>query len=308
MQLRARGVARGRRGQHDVASRADLASESINDAGKDASTPAKALLAMMVAFFLYISTILYGQSMLSGVIEEKLSRVSEIVLSSVSPDTLLAGKVLGVTAVGITQQLIWIVLSFALVSMRGVLFGAGTAAASAHAAAASPASEFGSAQIMAAVVATPWSWVLLVVLFYLLGSIFYGALYAAVGATVGSEQEARQAAQPVIMLLVLTAVFISPIVQNPNSSSARIMSLLPFSSPIIMPLRMAMTTVPVSEQIGSLVILGLGCAGRGVAGGADLSRRPADVRQAAVVQRATPLDRGVVIKGGRRTASNGQRS
>ncbi len=193
--------------------------EAINDAGRDVATPAKAIIATIVAFFLYMSILLYGQNMLSGVIEEKMSRVSEIVISSVKPETLLAGKVIGVTAVGLTQQLVWVGGTIALISARTMLFGA-PAVAKAQAAAAGGGGGFGSSDLLAAVVATPWSWVALVLVFFLLGVLFYGALYAAVGATVGSEQDARQAAFPVVMLLVITAVLISPTVQNPTSNLA----------------------------------------------------------------------------------------
>jgi ABC-2 type transport system permease protein len=205
-----------------------------------------------------MSILLYGQSMLSGVIEEKMSRVSEIVISSVKPETLLAGKVIGVTAVGLTQQIVWIGGTIALVSARALLFGA---PAVAKAQAAGAAGGFGSADMLAAVVATPWSWVIAVLLFLLLGILFYGSLYAAVGATVGSEQDARQAATPVVMLIVLTALLISPTVSNPTSQLALVTSLLPFSSPIIMPIRMALTNVPVIQVVGSLVILAASCLG-----------------------------------------------
>ncbi|MEO8945770.1 MAG: ABC transporter permease, partial [Gemmatimonadaceae bacterium] len=72
----------------------EIHAESINDAGRDVTTPAKTIIATIVAFFLYATIIIYGQNMLSGVIEEKLSRVSEIVISSVKPELLLAGKVI----------------------------------------------------------------------------------------------------------------------------------------------------------------------------------------------------------------------
>jgi ABC-2 type transport system permease protein len=235
-----------------------LHAESINDAGRDVSTPAKAIVATFVAFFLYMSILLYGQSMLSGVIEEKMSRVSEIVISSVKPEILLAGKVIGVTAVGLTQQIVWVGGTIALISARGMLFGA---PALARAQAAGAAGGFGSADMLAAVVATPWSWVVAVLLFLLLGVLFYGALYAAVGATVGTEQDARQAAFPVVMLIVLTAVLISPTVSNPASQLSVVTSLLPFSSPIIMPIRMALTDVPFTEVMGSLIILAASCLG-----------------------------------------------
>ncbi|MGI8510075.1 MAG: ABC transporter permease [Gemmatimonadaceae bacterium] len=233
-----------------------MSAASIDDTGKSAATPAKSFVALFVAFLLYMSIVLYGQSILSGVIEEKLSRVAEIVISSVRPETLLAGKVLGVTAVGITQQIIWVVGSILIISGRAYIFGAHSGAAPA---AAQTGSGMASGDFLTAIIATPWSWVLVVLLFFVLGFTFYGSLYAAVGATVGSEQEARQASQPVVLLIILSAVFIQPVVSNPNSNMARVMSLLPFSSPILMPLRMAVTDVPPLEIAASILILVAGC-------------------------------------------------
>ncbi len=232
--------------------------QAINDNGIDISTPAKAIIATIVAFFLYMSILLYGQNMLSGVIEEKMSRVSEIVISSVKPETLLAGKVIGVTAVGLTQTLVWVGGTVAMLSARAIIFGA-PAVAKANSAGAG--GGFATSDMLAAVIATPWSWVALVMVFFLLGLLFYGALYAAVGSTVGSEQDARQAAFPVVMLLVLTAVLISPTIQNPTSTLAVTMSLLPFSAPIILPMRMAITNVPTSQVVASLAILIASCFG-----------------------------------------------
>jgi len=212
---------------------------------------AKLVLAAFVAFFLYISIVMYGQSMLSGVIEEKLSRVAEVVISSVRPETLLAGKVLGVSGVGLTQQLIWITIPTAIVAWRehtGVAPAAGT----------------GGSITLAAIQAAralPTGWVALVVLFFLLGFIFFGSLYAAVGATVSTESDARQASQPVMLLLVTTAIFIQPVMTDPSGRLSRIMSLVPFSAPILMPLRIAISDVPATEVAASIVILAITCVG-----------------------------------------------
>ena len=254
LELQRRGVATSAVDSVIAIPAPELRTETINDAGRSTASLAKSLLAGIVAFFLYMSIVLYGQSMLSGVIEEKMSRVAEIVISSVSPDILLAGKVIGVTAVGLTQQVIWVLGSVLMVAARGYLFPGATKAA------AAASGGLSSGAFLDAAIAIPWSWIIAVLLFFVLGFLFYGALYAAVGATVGSEQDARQAAQPVVLLLVLTAVFISPVLQNPGSKLARTMSLLPFSSPIIMPLRMATVDVSPWEVAASIGILVLGCA------------------------------------------------
>jgi ABC-2 type transport system permease protein len=164
--------------------------------------------------------------------------VAEVVVSSVSPEVLLAGKVLGAGGVGLTQQLIWAVTTFAMLKARApIMERMGLPQASFT----MPDIGVGSA--------------VLLVLFFLLGFIFYSSLYAAVGAAVNTEQEAQQVAQPLIFMLVGTAVFIQPILINPTGQLATIMSWLPFSAPIIMPLRLSVTSVPPFEV--ALVLLGL---------------------------------------------------
>jgi ABC-2 type transport system permease protein len=96
-------------------------------------------------------------------------------------------------------------------------------------------------------------------LFFLLGFIFYSSLYAAVGSSVNSESEARQAATPLLVLIVSTGVFIQPVLLNPTGTAAKVLSLVPVSSPIIMPIRMAVTGVPPLELAASLGFLAIGC-------------------------------------------------
>ena len=227
-----------------------LRTERLSDTGRGEASESKVVLATFVAFFLYMSIVLYGQSMLSGVIEEKLTRVAEVVISSVRPGTLLAGKVLGVSAVGLTQQVIWLAGAAALVSGYGHLSSS----------AASPAMA-GAAGIMSAARAVPGWWLALVLLFFLLGFVFFGSLYSAVGATVSTESDARQAAQPVILLLVMTVVFIGPVINAPMGTLARVLTLLPFSAPILMPLRLAIAPVPAGDVVASIAILAVACAG-----------------------------------------------
>jgi ABC-2 type transport system permease protein len=100
---------------------------------------------------------------------------------------------------------------------------------------------------------------LLLLGFFLLGFTFYASLYAAVGSSVNTEQEAQQAVQPLLIMLVATAVFINPILMNPTGRAAFIMSILPFSAPIIMPLRLAIGSVPWWDLAMSLVGLALSC-------------------------------------------------
>jgi ABC-2 type transport system permease protein len=221
-----------------------LNSQRITDKGRGGSGTVSIIFAGGIAFLLYMSIVLYGQNVLRGVLEEKTTRVAEVVVSSVTPETLLAGKILGVGAVGLTQQILWVITTVLMFKLRGPLldrFGINTMPF------ALPEISFGLA--------------LLLLLFFVLGFIFYSALYAAVGASVNSEQEAQQAVQPMLILLVATAIFINPILMNPTSKLATVMSLLPFSAPIIMPLRLSLGSVPWYELAGSLVGVLLACWG-----------------------------------------------
>ena len=99
----------------------------------------------------------------------------------------------------------------------------------------------------------------LLLAFFLLGFIFYAALFAAVGAMVSSDQEAQQAAQPVMLLLIAGIIFLNPVLLDPQSTLAKVVSILPFSAPIIMPLRLSLIAVPAWELAASLAALILAC-------------------------------------------------
>lgn len=219
-----------------------LNSERITDKGRGGSGAVSIIFAGAIAFLLYMSIVLYGQNVLRGVLEEKTTRVAEVVVSSVPPETLLAGKILGVGAVGLTQQIIWVITTVLMFKLRQPILA-----------------KFGVATMPFALPEISIGLALLLLLFFVLGFIFYSSLYAAVGASVNTEQEAQQAVQPMLILLVATAIFINPILLNPTSRLASVMSWLPFSAPIIMPLRLSLGSVPWYELAGTLAGVALAC-------------------------------------------------
>jgi ABC-2 type transport system permease protein len=224
--------------------RPQLTSERVTDRGRGGSGMASFIFAFGVAMYLYAAIILYGQNVLRGVMEEKQSRVAEVVLSSVSANTLLAGKVLGVGAVGMTQLLIWTASGVAIYRLRAPLME--QLGREASTTMTLPDVSFGV-------------WVLFLA-YFLLGFLLYAALFAAVGAMVGSEQEAQQAAQPVILLIVASIVFMQPVLFDPTSTMAQVTTIIPFMSPILMPMRMSMVPLPLWEMATSLGVLALSCA------------------------------------------------
>jgi ABC-2 type transport system permease protein len=219
-----------------------LSSERITDKGRGGSGTVSIIFAAAVSFLLYMSIVLYGQNVLRGVLEEKTNRVAEVVVSSVPPETLLAGKVMGVGAVGLTQQVIWAATTFLMMKARApIMERMGLTAA-----------PFSMPDI-------GWGTGVLLVVFFVLGFTFYAALYAAAGSAVNTEQEAQQVVQPMLLMLVGTAVFIQPILVNPSSRMAQIMSWMPFSAPIIMPLRLSMTSIQPLEIALTLIGLMAAC-------------------------------------------------
>jgi ABC-2 type transport system permease protein len=226
--------------------RIDTKTEKITDRGKEgASGMASFFFGYGIALLLYMMIAIYGQSIMRGVLEEKTTRVAEVVVSSVKPDTLLAGKILGAGMVAVTQVITWLLMTWLLLQARGPLLR-----------------MFGAPEMSGAAFRVPSVEPLVGValfLFFVLGFILYAALFGAVGAMVSNQEDVQQAATPVMILLIASLVFMQPILLNPSSTLAVVMSLLPFSAPLMMPLRMALIAVPWYEIVGALVSVLLGC-------------------------------------------------
>jgi ABC-2 type transport system permease protein len=242
--------------------RLQMMTEKIGDDGREkGSGIGNVIFGYVIALLLYMMIVIYGQTILRGVMEEKTTRVAEVVVSSVSTDTLLAGKVIGVGLVAITQVLAWVALSFTmmlyLVPVLEKRLGAG--AITAGAAAGGQGGAGMASQLASALPSLSLSTLLALLLFFVLGFIFYASLFAAVGAMVNSQEDVQQASMPVMLLLVSSVIFMTPIMTNPGSGLARTMSLLPFSAPILMPLRMTLIPVPWYEVAGSIAGVALAC-------------------------------------------------
>ena len=229
-----------------------LKSERITERGRSGSGTGGLFAGIIVGVLLFMSIVFHGQNVLRGVLEEKTTRVAEIVISSVKPEVLLAGKVLGVGGVGLTQQAAWLGITAYLMNFVTPILTKGLTGPAATAA----ADQFGGgfATISASTIG-------LVLVYFILGFVFYASLYAAVGSMVNSEQEAQQAAAPVLILLMSTWLMVNPILVNPNSRLAVTLSWLPWSSPIIVPLRIGLTTVSPLTIVGSIVVAIFGCLG-----------------------------------------------
>ena len=222
----------------------DMSAERITDKGRGGSGIGSAIFGFLIAFLLYMMIVLYGQNILRGVLEEKTTRVAEVIVSSVSTDVLLAGKVIGVGAVGLLQQAVWLGSAWGLYQFRVQIF----AALGMPAVPNLPLPQ------------VPPMLILALVLFFILGYGLYAALFAAVGAMCSSQEDANQAAQPVVMLLVFSIIFAQPVMINPTSRLAEVVSWIPFSAPVIMPMRMSAISIPWYELAGTLAGVAVTCA------------------------------------------------
>ena len=183
------------------------------------------ITALVVGMLLYVTLLVYGVATMRSVMEEKTTRIVEVLVASVRPFQLLFGKIIGVAAVALTQYLIWTVV------------GGSVAAYSAEIAAHSPAAKLPKIHL------SPPLLVYLVV-FFLTGYLLYSSLYAAVGAMVSTEQEAQQLQAPLTMIIVLSFVLFNIILKDPSSRTSTVLSMIPFLSPVLMILRIAMQTPP----------------------------------------------------------------
>jgi ABC-2 type transport system permease protein len=191
--------------------------------------------AYAMMFLIYFTVVFYGMNVARSVVEEKTSRIFEVLLSTVRPQSLMAGKLLGVGAAGLTQMAIWFVLISAVV---------GTSAAN------------GSAghDGLAAFGIHPQQLFFLAA-YFLLGFFFYSAIAAAVGASVSSEQEIQQFSMVIVAPLTVGMILITYITSNPTALPVVLLSLFPPCAPIVMFLRMSSQMPPAWQIALSMVLM-----------------------------------------------------
>lgn len=222
--------------------RNEINADRITDQGRGGSAELSTIFAYVVAFTLYTMIVLYGNVILRAVVDEKSSRVAEVVVASVSPDTLLAGKVFGVSSVAVTQVLLWVVMSTIVYKTRVPLLHLFNLDI--------PAIPFPTIS---------WLSILALIAFWVLGFLCYAALFAGMGAIVTNQEDATQAALPVTMLVVLAVVLVVPALLDPNGTLAKTASWFPFTAPILMPVRMSVTQVSWYEIVATLLGVAIGC-------------------------------------------------
>lgn len=202
-------------------------------------------LAYFVNLLMYLVLLLYGIQVMSAVIEEKTNRIVEVLISSLTPFQMLLGKVIGVGAVGLVQVGIWGTAAFVVTSV----LGGGVSPQTTGLDGASTGVTLPS--ISAGLVTV-------IVTFFLLGYFLYSALYAAVGAMCNTQQEAQQANTPVTMCIAVGMVAVFALMNDPGSGLARVFSFIPLFAPMVVPVRYALSPMPVGEVLASVAAMIVG--------------------------------------------------
>ena len=198
------------------------------------------LLAYIMGFVLYFAMVLYGVQVMNAVVEEKSSRVAEVLVSSLTPFQMMLGKVLGVGAAGLLQLGVWGLTAMAVTTYRAPL---------AKLVGASPETL---SQMRVPDVRPDLLAVFLV--FFVLGFLLFSSLYAAVAALCNSQQEAQQANTPVTLIIVAGFMAMFSLLNEPSGALARTLSMVPFLSPFVVPVRYSLAPIPLPELLLAIAI------------------------------------------------------
>jgi ABC-2 type transport system permease protein len=239
----------------------------IGEKGEAVKSSAEIAMAVGYAagFIIYMFVFIYGAMVMRGVMEEKSSRIVEVIISSVKPTQLMFGKIVGIGLVGLTQLVFWFILITLIVTGLQAFLGPGQAEALQQS-----QSLMGAGQQLPVAAEAQDNAVLNIIdmlgnlnlplilgsfLFYFLGGfLMYSSLMGAVGSAVDHEEEAQQLMLPVSLPLIFSIIILFPVVKNPEGALAFWASMIPLTSPVIMMVRIPFG-VPLWEQLLSMAIL-----------------------------------------------------
>ncbi len=212
----------------------DLESKAINDQGEEKDTEMLFLVSLAIAMMIYITLTIYGQVIMGAVVEEKETRLAEILFSSARPYTLMFGKLVGVGLAGLTQLGIW---TASIAAVVGYL-----------------ASRADTAELFATLPQITPLMVIYFFIFFILGYFIYASMFALVGSMVTTVQEGGQFAFPPIMIMLIAFYFCFAVIRDPNSTLSFWVSIAPLFAPITMPVRI-LAEMPPFWHIGLAILL-----------------------------------------------------
>jgi ABC-2 type transport system permease protein len=237
--LRIAGLDRG-----DVAEltrRINVAEASISEAGNGRGAGATFIYAYIVAFLIYFLTAFYGMNVLRSVLDEKTSRIAEVMVSAVRAKDLMAGKIIGVGAAALLQVGIWVAFVVILVTQSDLIVN-----------------RFGVPREMFDALTIPPGQALLFIAYFALGFFLFASLFAAVGAAMTTDQEAQSIQIPILVPLFVPLFLAPAMAGEPLSTMATVLGLFPLTAPIAMPIRIAAAPIPPLQIAASLLLLVLG--------------------------------------------------
>tara|TARA_R110002050_G_scaffold300018_1_gene467360 strand:+ start:35731 stop:37044 length:1314 start_codon:yes stop_codon:yes gene_type:complete len=223
---------------------------------------AKLAFGIAAGYLLFMFIIIYGNMIMRSVIEEKTSRIIEVIISSVKPVQLMLGKIIGTSLAGLTQFVIWLILGGVLMTIVPLFFGIDMAQMQTpqqeimQQAMENPELNMQVQNVMTAFYNLPLVNLIFAFIFFFIGGyLLYSSFYAAIGAAVDNETDTQQFMLPIIMPLML-AVYIGifTVIEDPHGTVSTVFSFIPLTSPVVMLMRIPFG-VPLWQQLVSLLIL-----------------------------------------------------
>lgn len=239
----------------------DLNVINMTESGeKEGNVEVATIAGYAAALLIYFFIFLYGVQTLRGVIEEKTSRIVEVIISSVKPFQLMMGKIIGIGAVGLTQLLLWVLLTFMIQQAVMTIYDVDlTKSKQEQIAQSQPNSDdFDATAIFEKINTINFPLLLGCFLFYFISAyLFYGSLFAAVGSAVDSDADAQQFQLPITLPLIISIMMLAAILRDPHGNLAFWASIIPFSSPIVMMMRIPFDP-PAWQIVLSMVCMVIG--------------------------------------------------
>jgi ABC-2 type transport system permease protein len=196
------------------------------------------LIGYAIAYVLFLVITVYAVAVMRSVVQEKTTRVMELMVATVKPRSLMAGKILGVGGAGLVQVAVWLVIAAVTLTYRDQVLGV-----------------FGIAAGNVALPSLTFDVIAIALAFFVLGYFFYASMYAAVGAMVSTEQDTQQVQLPVTLLLIVGIVSVTSVSGDPRGVTAAVMTTIPFWSPLLMPMRYVLGGATPVDVVISLAIL-----------------------------------------------------
>jgi len=241
--LESQGIDKAR--MDDALREVPMAVAKTGDKGDVGNPAAAMIIAFAMAFSIYMMVILYGQAIMSSVMEEKRDRIVELIVSSVRAQDLLVGKVIGIGGAGMVQLLIWVAAGALLMTQGALIAGAMGA----------DAGTIDSIMSGDVIPKVPLAVGIIFVLFFGGGFLLFATLFAIIGSIVTEAKEAQQFVFPVLMPFILGLFIAMVAAQNPNSTVAIIGSIVPFTAPMVMPVRAVVGGISWPQVLLSLALL-----------------------------------------------------